>query len=122
MIFLVGGKMRLVLLRAYFIFILSYLNGHFIFDVYNTLMKQAQIIFKVDKDLKRKAVEKSKRKGMPLSYFLKHALKAFVDGRLSLSLLVPKIDLKLPPIHQGAVDHEEMTPEEYVEYVRKDWK
>ena len=46
-----------------------------------------QVIFKIDKKLKDKAMDKAKKEGIAFSAILKLATKAFVDGDLSLGLV-----------------------------------
>ena len=46
-----------------------------------------QVIVNVDKNLKIQAMKKAKREGIPFSAVLKLAIKAFVDGRLSVGLV-----------------------------------
>lgn len=46
-----------------------------------------QVIFKIDKKLKDKAMAKAQHEGITLASILKLATKAFVDGDLSLGLI-----------------------------------
>jgi hypothetical protein len=46
-----------------------------------------QVIFKVDKKLKDKAMKKAQNEGFPFAVVLKFATKAFVDGDFDLGLV-----------------------------------
>lgn len=46
-----------------------------------------QVIFKIDKKLKDKAMRKAQNQGLPLASVLKLATKAFVEGRLNVDLV-----------------------------------
>jgi len=46
-----------------------------------------QVIFKIDKKLKDKAMAKAQNEGIALALILKFATKAFVDGDLNLGLV-----------------------------------
>lgn len=46
-----------------------------------------QVIFKIDKKLKEKALAKAQYEGISLTSILKLATKAFVDGDLTLGLI-----------------------------------
>ncbi|EKD94246.1 MAG: hypothetical protein ACD_26C00151G0003 [uncultured bacterium] len=46
-----------------------------------------QVIFKIDKKLKDKAMAKAQHEGIAFASILKLATKAFVDGDLSLGLI-----------------------------------
>lgn len=46
-----------------------------------------QVIFKIDKKLKEKAMAKAQHEGIAFATVLKLATKAFVDGDLTLGLL-----------------------------------
>ena len=47
----------------------------------------SQVIFKVDKKLKAKAIAKARHDGIAFATILKLATKAFVDGHLTLGLV-----------------------------------
>lgn len=47
----------------------------------------SQVIFKIDKKLKDRAMVKAKHVGIPLAAILKFATKAFIDGDLTLGLV-----------------------------------
>ena len=47
----------------------------------------SQVIFKVDSATKARAMRRAKREGVPFASVLKHATKAFADGRLSMELV-----------------------------------
>lgn len=47
-----------------------------------------QVIFKIDKKLKERAMRKARAEGVPFSAVLKLATKAFVDDRLQLDVAV----------------------------------
>ena len=46
-----------------------------------------QVIFKIDKKLKKRAMREAKNKGIALSDVLKMATKAFADGELNVGLV-----------------------------------
>jgi hypothetical protein len=46
-----------------------------------------QVIFKIDKKLKDKAMAKAQHEGVAFAYVLKLATKAFADGELNLGLI-----------------------------------
>lgn len=46
-----------------------------------------QVIFKIDKMLKKRAMAKAQNEGIALASILKLATKAFVSGRLTLGLV-----------------------------------
>lgn len=46
-----------------------------------------QVVFKIDKNLKKKAMAKAKHEGIAFASILKLAAKAFVDGDLTLGLI-----------------------------------
>ena len=49
-----------------------------------------QVIFKIDKKLKKKAMAKAQNQGIAFASVLKLATKAFVDGDLTLELVGSK--------------------------------
>lgn len=49
-----------------------------------------QVIFKIDKKLKEKAMAKAQHEGIAFASVLKLATKAFVDGNLKLELIGSK--------------------------------
>ncbi len=49
-----------------------------------------QVIFKIDKKLKDKAMKKARGEGLPLASVLKLATQAYVDGHLDVSLAPPE--------------------------------
>lgn len=54
-----------------------------------------QVIFKIDKTLKDKAMKKAQSEGMPLAYVLKLATQAYVQGSLDVEIVVqPKLNAK----------------------------
>ena len=54
-----------------------------------------QVIFKIDRKLKDKAMERAQREGLPLASVLKLATKAYVDGTLKVGLnSEPKLNQK----------------------------
>ena len=55
----------------------------------------SQVIFKVDKKLKEKAMKKAQNEGIAFSSVLKLATQAYVDGALSVQLVAqPKLNAK----------------------------
>ena len=48
-----------------------------------------QVIFKIDKKLKNRAMKKAQRNGLPFASVLKFATKAFVEGHLEIGLVEP---------------------------------
>lgn len=46
-----------------------------------------QVIFKVDKQLKNRAMRKAKAQGVSFASVLKMATRAFVDGSLAVTLI-----------------------------------
>ena len=46
-----------------------------------------QVIFKLDKSLKEKAMKKARAEGVPFASVLKFATKAFVDGDFSIGIV-----------------------------------
>lgn len=46
-----------------------------------------QVIFKIDKKLKDKAMRKAQNQGLPFASVLKLATRAFVEGRLNVDLV-----------------------------------
>jgi len=47
----------------------------------------SQVIVNVDSALKKKAMEKAKREGIPFSSVLKMAIKAFVEDKFNVGLI-----------------------------------
>ena len=47
----------------------------------------SQVIFKIDKKLKERAMKKARNEGIPLASVLKLATKAFVKGDLTIGLV-----------------------------------
>ena len=47
----------------------------------------SQVIFKIDKKMKDKAMRKAQNQGLPFASVLKMATKAFVDGDLNIGLV-----------------------------------
>lgn len=45
-----------------------------------------QIVFKVDKKIKERAMKRAKREGIPFAAVLKLATKAFAEGHLSVGI------------------------------------
>ena len=50
----------------------------------------SQVSFTIDTATKRQALEKAKSDGITLKAVLTHALKGFVDGRISLGFYTPE--------------------------------
>lgn len=50
----------------------------------------SQVIFKIDKKLKREALKKAQKEGMAFSTVLKLATKAYVEGELGITLEKPE--------------------------------
>lgn len=48
---------------------------------------ESQIIFKLDKKLKERAMQRAQAQGVPLTSVLKMAMKAFADGELTMGLI-----------------------------------
>ncbi|MEK7672405.1 MAG: hypothetical protein AAB373_00830 [Patescibacteria group bacterium] len=48
-----------------------------------------QVSFTTDMDLKEKTLEKAKREGITLKALLVYAMKGFIDGKISLGLVIP---------------------------------
>ncbi len=46
-----------------------------------------QVIFKIDKNLKDRAMKKAKGEGIPFASVLKLATKAYVDGQLDVGIV-----------------------------------
>ena len=46
-----------------------------------------QVIFKIDKSLKERAMKKARAEGVPFASVLKFATKAFVDGDFSIGIV-----------------------------------
>lgn len=66
-----------------------------------------QIIFKADKDLKDEAMKKAQSEGVTLKAVLYHALKLYIEGKLSFGLQVsePEIEiLDVSPAVQKKMD------------------
>ena len=58
-------------------------------------MMPSQVIFKVDKKLKEKAMKKAQNEGIAFSSVLKLATQAYVDGALKVQLVAqPKLNAK----------------------------
>ena len=49
----------------------------------------SQVIFKMDKGLKAKAMRKARKEGIAFTSVLKLATKAYVDGALEVQLVAP---------------------------------
>lgn len=47
----------------------------------------SQVIFKIDKKLKERAMQRAQAQGIPLTAVLKMATKAFADGQLVMGLV-----------------------------------
>ena len=55
----------------------------------------SQVIFKMDKGLKAKAMRKARKEGIAFASVLKLATKAYVDGALEVQLVaLPKLNAK----------------------------
>ena len=50
-----------------------------------------QVMFKIDKKLKDKAMKKAKNQGLPFGIVLKLATKAFVEGTFNIGLIPNEI-------------------------------
>lgn len=48
---------------------------------------ESQVIFKIDKKLKDKAMQRAQAEGVPLASVLKMATKAFADGQLTMGFI-----------------------------------
>lgn len=48
---------------------------------------ESQVIFKLDKKLKERAMQRAQAQGVPLTSVLKMATKAFADGELMIGLI-----------------------------------
>ena len=48
-----------------------------------------QVIFKIDKQLKDRAMKKAEREGLPFASVLKFATRAYADGELNIGM-IPK--------------------------------
>jgi antitoxin component of RelBE/YafQ-DinJ toxin-antitoxin module len=49
-----------------------------------------QVIFKIDKKLKDKAMKKAQDEGLPFAFVLKMATQAYVEGRLEPQMVQPE--------------------------------
>ena len=47
----------------------------------------SQVIFKIDKKIKERAMQRAQAQGVPLASVLKMATKAFADGQLTMGLI-----------------------------------
>ena len=55
----------------------------------------SQVVFRIDKKLKDKAIKKAQNEGLPLTAVLKLATKAYVEGGLDVQLVTqPKLNAK----------------------------
>jgi hypothetical protein len=55
----------------------------------------SQVIFKIDKKLKDKAMQKAQAEGFPFAFVLKMATQAYVDNNLDVQLVArPKLNEK----------------------------
>ncbi|HAZ16697.1 MAG: hypothetical protein A3H59_03685 [Candidatus Jacksonbacteria bacterium RIFCSPLOWO2_02_FULL_43_9] len=64
-----------------------------------------QVIFKIDKTLKDRAMKKAQEKGIPFSAVLKLATKAFVDDRLDIDVAMqPQLNEKTRKMLKQAVE------------------
>lgn len=50
----------------------------------------SQVIFKIDKKIKDKAMQRARRAGLPFASVLKFATEAYADGRLNIGLTEPE--------------------------------
>lgn len=55
--------------------------------IHEHIFMESQVIFKIDKKLKEKAMQKAQAQGIPLASVLKMATKAFADGQLTMGLI-----------------------------------
>ncbi len=46
-----------------------------------------QMVFNIDKNLKKKAMTKAKKLGVSMSFILNHYVKGFVDGKYEIELV-----------------------------------
>lgn len=54
-----------------------------------------QVIFKIEKSLKDKAMKKAQSEGLPFAFVLKMATQAYVDNNLDIELVArPKLNAK----------------------------
>ncbi len=54
---------------------------------HNNTRMESQVIFKVDKKLKERAMQRAQAQGVPLTSVLKMATKAFAEGQLTMGLI-----------------------------------
>lgn len=53
-----------------------------------------QVVFNIDSNLKKRAMIKSKKMGLPFSFFLNKAVKRFVEGKWEAVLVEEKFNEK----------------------------
>ncbi len=64
-----------------------------------------QVIFKIDKTLKARAMKKAQKEGIPLAVVLKLATKAFVEDRLDIDIaLQPEFNEKTKKMLKEALE------------------
>jgi antitoxin component of RelBE/YafQ-DinJ toxin-antitoxin module len=55
----------------------------------------SQVIFKIDKALKQKAMKRAEQEGVPLAFVLKMATKAYADNKMDVMVVAePKFNYK----------------------------
>lgn len=52
------------------------------------------MVFNIDKNLKKRAMARSKKMGMPLSFILNKAIKNFAEGRWDVDIVEEKFNTK----------------------------
>ncbi|MBI4093501.1 hypothetical protein HY417_00925 [Candidatus Kaiserbacteria bacterium] len=75
-----------------------------------------QVVFKIDPAVKKEAMKRAKREGIPFASVLKMAAKAYADGRFSVDIqarerLNAKTLKKLHAIHRDIVRGKNLSPE-----------